>query len=445
MCLQRTILLFLIGSLPASSFADTITFAGETHEDVIVKESSSLYYVLFPGDGRSEVVDKSEVNAADVVIDEDIEARRALQAKWRASRGGIATFRGRCVGVMQGDLILVKHRDSFEKVRLYAIHCPEFDQEFGLEAREQTISLLFGNMVAVQVKKTKDDYGCTIGMVHLMEDSTNINLALVAGGFAWWDSRHATGARAFEEAQREARAKGVGLWSHPNPIDPWDYEKGVRSSAEAWKRGQTPRDPASVSRSADTTSQRASSDVTYEILEATRVAHSKRTLVVRLNKAASEKALRSIAIELRNQEPQHYDQTFINYYLPGMTVGTGSWATTHFCPNLEVRILGLTPEKEQRELRQPEDPSRDVVGTWIDDFLGTKMTIYRQQHQFFLEEKFKDGTALRQEVVETRSPLGRRFNETEEPAEGEYFIINQRGNLELRDNEGLIATARRVM
>ena len=43
-----------------------------------------------------------------------------------------------------------------------------------------------------------------------------------------------------------------------------------------------------------------------------------------------------------------YDKVFICYYLPGMVKDAGAWATSHFTPDLQVRILGSLQDKETK-------------------------------------------------------------------------------------------------
>ena len=89
-------------------------------------------------------------------------------------------------------------------------------------------------------------------------------------------------------------------------------------------------------------------DISYSIIDSTAIAGIKRSLDVRLNKRVTEDTLRAIALKLKSQDSRDYDRTFITYYLPGMTVGAGAWATTHFTPDLEVKILGLSTEEEKK-------------------------------------------------------------------------------------------------
>ena len=59
-------------------------------------------------------------------------------------------FRGRVVGITDGDTISVLQDGRREKIRLYGIDCPEKRQAFGTRARQFTSSLAFGKEVTVK-------------------------------------------------------------------------------------------------------------------------------------------------------------------------------------------------------------------------------------------------------------------------------------------------------
>lgn len=186
--------------------------------------------------------------------------------------------------------------------------------------------------------------------------------------------------------------------------------------------------------------------VSYSVIDSDIIPGVKRSIDVRLNEKPSVDALRAIALELKAQDSNNYDRTFITYYLPGMVVGAGGWATTHFTPNLEVKILGLTEKEETALVDKAVTDKRDVVGHWIDDsaFVGSRITILRKDDKFFIEHKFKDGSGGTSEIVETQSSLGRRFDKVEGSSFGDHWVIDPAGNLQSRDNDGLITTARKT-
>ena len=186
------------------------------------------------------------------------------------------------------------------------------------------------------------------------------------------------------------------------------------------------------------------SDVTFSIIDSSTIPGIKRSINVRLNKEVSEITLRAIALKLKASDSRSYDNTFITYYLPGMAAGAGAWATTHFNPDLEVRILGLKSGDETRLVAQSNHANRDMIGRWLDEGLGSRITIFDEDGRLFIQQAFKDGSSFKKELVESRSPLGRRFDKVDGSSTGDYWILRSNGNLQIRDNDGLIATAKRI-
>ncbi len=216
------------------------------------------------------------------------------------------------------------------------------------------------------------------------------------------------------------------------------------------QQSSTPRQPSPASQAAQQRSklQQAAvpDDVSYSIIDSSALPGIKRSVDVRLNKKVSERILRAIARKLKSQDSRDYDRTFIAYYLPGMAVGAGAWATTHFNPDLEVRILGLTAEEEEKLLAEPAPANREIIGRWLDErpFIGSRITIFHEDGKLFIEHMFKDGSSLKNELVEKKSALGRRFDELEGSSFGDHWVLVSNGNLQVRDNEGLISTFKKI-
>ena len=85
--------------------------------------------------------------------------------------------------------------------------------------------MVLGKSVGV-VKVEIDRFNRTVGTVYL--DDTNVNLAMVAGGHAWWYRRYAPHDRLLEAAQRGAREADLGLWALPDPVPPWEWRRAHR-------------------------------------------------------------------------------------------------------------------------------------------------------------------------------------------------------------------------
>ena len=85
---------------------------------------------------------------------------------------------------------------------------------------------------------------------------------------------------------------------------------------------------------------------TAHVVQDERMGRIKRSIVVDLSRPISKDMLEDIGHQLRGQA-WGFERTFIAYFLPGMVDGCGAWATTHFNPKLEVRVVGFTLENQR--------------------------------------------------------------------------------------------------
>ncbi len=189
-------------------------------------------------------------------------------------------------------------------------------------------------------------------------------------------------------------------------------------------------------------------DVTYTIINQSSMLNIKKSLDIRLNKKVSEGALKTIALALRESDLKSYERTFIVYYLADMEVGAVGWATSHFNPDLKIRILGLTVEQEQALKQEPEDMSRNVVGRWLDEspFVGNRTTIFQKNGKLYMENVYKDGSRGETELIDKKSSFGRRFDKADGSGSdsGAHWILDSNGDLQLRDSMGWISTAKKL-
>ena len=178
---------------------------------------------------------------------------------------------------------------------------------------------------------------------------------------------------------------------------------------------------------------------TYSIITDKSFRDVKRSITVRLDKKVSEEVLRTIAWKLKNTGHKKYERTFIVYYLPDMKVGAGAWATSFFDPGLEVEILGLTAEEEEKMTKDAKSTSRDVVGIWMDDrpYVGATITIFRENAKLYLDSKYKDGSGSIEEMTESHSTIGTKLVEKGGNPHGEYFVLDRKGNLQAGGNDGI--------
>jgi len=130
---------------------------------------------------------------------------------------------GRVVRIADGDTISVlDHTNTQYKIRLHGIDTPERDQRYGQKAWDALSGMVAGKTVGVVVLG-EDSYGRTDGTVY--QGERNINLAMVAGGHAWWYRYYAPNDHVLQAAENTARAEKLGLWAEPNPVPPWDWRR----------------------------------------------------------------------------------------------------------------------------------------------------------------------------------------------------------------------------
>ena len=127
------------------------------------------------------------------------------------------------VGIKDGDTYVVLIDGKEQVIRLEHIDCPEKKQDFGEVAKQFLSNQIFGKQVEVE-EKDIDRYGRTIGIV-FTDKHINVNGALLKAGLTWHYVYFDKNNPAWDNLEREARAAKKGLWSGPNPIEPWNFRK----------------------------------------------------------------------------------------------------------------------------------------------------------------------------------------------------------------------------
>lgn len=186
--------------------------------------------------------------------------------------------------------------------------------------------------------------------------------------------------------------------------------------------------------------------VKYTVVEKSNLGSIKSSIDIRLEKKVSKDFLQKLALKLRKAEPMKYDRMFITYYLPGMTPGSGAWATSHFNPNLKVKILAMTIEEEKALMSKPKDSSGKIIGEWLDEspYVGAKYTLLKRNGKIIMIRKFKDGSGSEKEMIQKKQSGKLRFEEKGGNDFGEYYLIESDGRLAVYDNAELINTMRSI-
>ncbi len=132
---------------------------------------------------------------------------------------------GTVVGITDGDTLTLLDATRHQyKIRLTEIDTPEKGQPWGTKAKDALGEKVFKQQVTV-VSSGNDRYGRVLGRVYLGD--RDINREMVAEGHAWAYRQYLTD-ESFLKDEAKARESGIGLWSVPNPVPPWEWRGGSK-------------------------------------------------------------------------------------------------------------------------------------------------------------------------------------------------------------------------
>jgi hypothetical protein len=180
-------------------------------------------------------------------------------------------------------------------------------------------------------------------------------------------------------------------------------------------------------------------DVSYTIISKNpNNALSKTTINVRLNKEVSKDILKKIAYEIKEDNSKH-SKLWIFYFLPEMSTGSGAWAISHFKPTLELEIIGAS--KAATEEMKNKKVTSEILATWIDNDPITPNTVYLVKENekllmksVYAKTNYANATELIDELTKTTQGGLTRYNYQNN--HGEFYIIEQNGNLSLYNSDG---------
>jgi micrococcal nuclease len=150
-------------------------------------------------------------------------------------KGSSQEIEGTVTRVKDGDTVVITPLSGEKSFtcRLYGIDSPERahrgkpGQPYGDEAGEELKGLIYKQKVRITLTGEKS-YRREICLIK--KDNTDINREMVRRGYAWAYREYLKGPYASEylDAEKEARAKRLGLWKQANPLPPWEFRKIIR-------------------------------------------------------------------------------------------------------------------------------------------------------------------------------------------------------------------------
>lgn len=133
-------------------------------------------------------------------------------------------WQGKVVRIVDGDTVEVLRGKEKVKVRVYGVDTPERRQPFGKRATQATASLVGNKRVEVEVMDV-DRYGRTVARLH--GPHGELSEELVRAGMAWVYTKYCKvqACARWAQVEAEARAVGIGLWSDPSAVPPWEWRR----------------------------------------------------------------------------------------------------------------------------------------------------------------------------------------------------------------------------
>jgi len=129
---------------------------------------------------------------------------------------------------------------------------------------------------------------------------------------------------------------------------------------------------------------------------------------------------------------------FINFYLPKMIVGEGSWASSQSDGSkIEVSIYGFTKDQSE-EITNIQD---NVIAKWKWNIIGAMIYLRKDDNKYTLEILSEDGSSLKKDVILSRVNGIVEIREIEKNIHGDYYKISLNGDLEFWDAEGKSGSA----
>jgi hypothetical protein len=177
-------------------------------------------------------------------------------------------------------------------------------------------------------------------------------------------------------------------------------------------------------------------DFTYRILEdKSNDALEKNQLVIEISEKITTEQIATLADKLyRSKDKQR--RFYIAYLLPGMQLDAGSWATSNFDPELKIEIDGSTA-MEDLKTADTSDVKGTILGKWRCEksLSGAVLVLYRNsENKLILIMSLKDGARLENEIRESKLNGRTRYNDDNQ--HGEYYLLEENGNLGLYGNDG---------
>ena len=184
------------------------------------------------------------------------------------------------------------------------------------------------------------------------------------------------------------------------------------------------------------TKQSLPQDFSYKVIkDESNERLEKNQLTIEINKKLNLQQLATLAEQIYDSKPRQR-RFYIFYLVPGMRIGAGAWAISHFDPELKIEILGSTMDQDSERDSLVIATGGELVGKWHEEqYTAANYVIFKKNGRVFLKTVFGKGSINDDELISKKVRNGIRYDYKENP-HGEYFVVNQDGQLEFYNREG---------
>lgn len=168
----------------------------------------------------------------------------------------------------------------------------------------------------------------------------------------------------------------------------------------------------------------------YKIIEDTVKRDVKRTVEVELSSRMDEASLKVLAEKIYALSDVKVERTFIIYRIAGEGDGSG-WATTHYNPDLKIDIIGASAS-DYEKIKNASISEGEVLGSWmVSRGMDYKATVYKKDGQIYMREVYDIGALPEDKTYKlTKLDKGIKLQSESGKSFDEYFVVNQKGDLE---------------
>lgn len=161
----------------------------------------------------------------------------------------------------------------------------------------------------------------------------------------------------------------------------------------------------------------------------------KLSLKVYLDRRIEHEMLDKIADELYSRyNGKDYKNTFIIYLLYDMEEGTGAYATSHFNPEKDLQIFGLT-ESEMFKMASHFPINKR---SWVDDHSGIIFSIEKEKDGKYYRKSYgRDLSKGSEELIRKVNNQDTLYFLPDSPS-GDFYSIDKDNNLSVNDDRGHI-------